>query len=115
VEFVFIYVTAPSAEQAKSIGRTLVEERLAACVNILEGMTSFFWWEGKIDEGHEAVLIAKTRAPLCDAVVDRVRALHGYSCPCVVALPLVGGNPAFLEWIASETGEPSKPGGAAPG
>jgi periplasmic divalent cation tolerance protein len=115
VEFVFIYVTAPSAEQAKSIGRTLVEERLAACVNILEGMTSFFWWEGKIDEAREAVLIAKTRAPLCDAVVDRVRQLHEYSCPCVVALPLVGGNPAFLEWIARETGSPSKPGGAVPG
>jgi periplasmic divalent cation tolerance protein len=114
VEFVFIYVTAPSAAEAKSIGRTLVEERLAACVNILEGMTSLYWWEGRIDEAHEAVLIAKTRAPLCDAVIDRVKELHSYSCPCVVALPLAAGNPAFLEWIASETGRAAEPGRVVP-
>ena len=99
----FIYVTAASAEEARKIGRTLVAERLAACVNILERMTSFYWWEDKIEEGHEAVLVAKTRADLVPRAIARIKALHGYTCPCIVALPVVGGNPDFLRWIQAET------------
>lgn len=102
-DYVLVYVTAASREQAVSLGRALVEDRLAACANIIPAMTSLYWWEGAIQEDSEAVLVAKTRADLADAVVAKVRALHTYSVPCVVCLPIVAGNPAFLDWIGAET------------
>ncbi|HEX7928561.1 MAG TPA: divalent-cation tolerance protein CutA [bacterium] len=99
----WVYMTASSVNEAKRISRALVEERLAACTNILPGMTSFYWWQGKIDEGHETVLIAKTREELVERLTARVKALHSYTIPCVVALPMVGGNPDFLKWIEDVT------------
>lgn len=101
----FVYITAPSAEEALKLGRSLVEERLAACANVLPGMVSVYRWEGKLAEDSEAVLILKTRSDLVEALTERVLALHPYTCPCVAALPIVAGNPAFLEWIGEETGE----------
>ena len=98
-----IYITAGSADEAAKIGRTLVEERHAACANVLAGVRSFYWWEGKLEDSPEAVLIAKTRAAKVDRLVARVKALHSYSCPCVVALPIEAANKAFLDWIAAET------------
>lgn len=98
-----VYITTDGPEEAKSIGRALVEARLAACVNILDPMTSMYWWEGKVEEGRETVLIAKTRADLVAALTDKVIELHSYDCPCVVALPVSAGNPGFLDWIVSET------------
>lgn len=98
-----IYITTNGPEEARAIGRALVEARLAACANILDPMTSIFQWEGKVQEGQETVLIAKTTAALVDALTAKVRELHSYDCPCVVALPIEGGNPAFIEWIAAET------------
>ena len=102
----FVYMTAGSREEARRIGRTLVEERLAACVNILDGMNSLYWWQGAVQDEQETVLIAKTRAGLLERLTERVKALHSYRCPCVVALPIAGGNPAFLQWIADETEGP---------
>lgn len=99
----FVYMTAGSPEAAARIGKALVEARLAACVNILEGMRSMYWWEGRVQEDRETVLIAKTRDTLVEALTEKVRALHEYDCPCVVALPIEGGNRAFLEWIDAET------------
>ena len=99
----WVYMTASSLDEAKRIGRALLVERLAACTNILPGMTSFYWWQGKIDEGQETVLIAKTREELVERLTARVKALHSYSVPCVVALPMIGGNPDFLKWIEDET------------
>lgn len=101
---VFVYVTAPSRDVALSIGRTLVEERLVACVNVLDGLTSLYWWDGKIQQDAEALFVAKTRQDLFPRVVERVRELHPYEVPCVVALPVADGNPAFLDWISAETG-----------
>lgn len=98
-----LYVTASSFEEAKTIARTLVEARIVACANVLPGMTSFFYWEGEAQEEDEVTLILKTRTELVETVKDRVVALHSYSCPCVVALPIAGGNPGFLEWIVAET------------
>lgn len=103
----FVYITTAGMEEARRIGRALVEARLAACVNILDGMSSIYWWEGEIEEGRETVLIAKTRADLVERLTAKVRELHGYDCPCIVALPISGGNPAFLEWIAAETSDAS--------
>jgi periplasmic divalent cation tolerance protein len=98
-----VYVTAADREQALDIGRRLVEERLAACANVLEPMTAVYWWEGRVQQAHEAVLIAKTRTELVDRVVARVRELHSYTCPCVVAWPITGGNADFLKWIRDAT------------
>lgn len=102
----FCYMTAGSREEALRIGRALVEERLAACANLIEGMTSIYRWEGAIQEDAEVVLIAKTRPDLVTRLTERVKALHSYDCPCVIALPVDGGNQAFIDWIAAETSAP---------
>ncbi len=98
-----LYVTAESEEQAREIGRGLVERRLAACANVIPRTTAIFWWEGKVQEDAEAVLLVKTRADLADAVTAAVKELHSYDCPCVLALPVAGGSREFLDWIAEET------------
>lgn len=98
-----VYITASGPEEARRIGRALVAARLAACANVYSGVTSIYWWEGEVQEAAEAVLIAKTRGSLVQALTDKVRELHSYDCPCVVALPLSGGNPTFLDWIEAET------------
>jgi len=98
-----LYVTAASRDEALSLGHALVEARLAACANVLDGMISVYRWQNEIREDREAVLILKTRADLADAATARLRELHSYDCPCVVRLPVEGGNPDFLAWIAAET------------
>jgi Uncharacterized protein involved in tolerance to divalent cations len=100
---IFVYVTCESPEQAEAIGAALVERRLCACVNILPGMRSLYWWKGKLERGDETVLVAKTRDSLLDPLTEAIKALHSYEIPCVVALPILGGNPDFLRWIADET------------
>jgi len=102
-QIVLVYVTTASVEEASAIGRAVVEARLAACANVLGGITSFYWWEGKLQEDGEAVLVLKTRRDLVDGLVARIKELHGYDCPCVVALPVIDGNPDFLDWIIKET------------
>ena len=101
----FAYVTARDREEALRIGRALVEERLAACVNVLDGMQSIYRWEGRVEEASEAVLIVKTDSGRTRAVIDRVKELHSYDCPCVVFWPLAGGNPEYLEWIRRESAD----------
>ncbi len=99
----FIYVTAASRDEALRIGRALVEERLAACANVIEPATSIYWWDGKVQSETEAVLIMKSRAALVEPLTARVKALHSYAVPCVVSLPIEAGNPEYLRWIAAET------------
>jgi len=99
-----IYITAPNGDEARRIGTELVRRRLAACANVLGRIDSVFWWEGAVQEEAEAALILKTRQELVPALVDAVKELHSDSCPCIVALPVVGGNPDFLRWIEEETG-----------
>lgn len=98
-----VYMTAPSRDEAMSIARVVVEERLAACVNVLGDITSVYWWDGKINQEGEVALVAKTRTGQVEALIARVRAIHPYDCPCIVAMPIIEGNPAFLEWIGRET------------
>ncbi len=102
-EHALIYVTAPSREEALTLARALVQERLVACANVLPGITSVFWWEGAVQDEAEHAFLAKTRRDLVPRVVERVKALHSYTCPCVIALPIAEGNPAFLDWIGEET------------
>ena len=103
-----IYVTASSRDEAVKIGRQVVEKRLAACANVLAGTASIYWWEGAVTENEEVSLILKTRTDLVDRLVERVKEIHSYDCPGVVALPITGGNPAFLDWIDAETAETSE-------
>jgi periplasmic divalent cation tolerance protein len=100
----FIYVTAGDVEEARRIGRQVVEEQLAACANILSGMTSIFRWQGKVEEASEALLVLKTTEQKLDSLIARVKSLHSYECPCIEALPVVEGNRDFLEWVVRETG-----------
>jgi periplasmic divalent cation tolerance protein len=99
----FVYVTAGSVAEAERIGRALVEERLAACANILPGMRSIYRWEGKVEEASEAVLVLKTARTTLAALTARVTALHSYELPCVVALPIEAGNADYLAWIERES------------
>ncbi len=103
MRFAFLYVTVGNTDEAAKIARALVDARLAACATIVDGATSIYWWEGKVQEEGEVVLFAKTREDLVEQAIAKVRELHSYSCPCVVALPIARGNPAYLEWIARET------------
>ncbi len=100
---VLIYVTVPSREEARKIADALVGERLAACANILGETTSVYWWEGAVQEDKEVVLILKTEEALVERLTARVKALHSYTVPCVVALPIKAGNPDYLAWIGKET------------
>ena len=99
----WVYMTAGSIEEAKNIGQKLVEQNLVACVNLLENMISIYKWEDKLEEGQEVVMIAKTRKILMPKLIETVNSLHSYDCPCILELPIQGGNPEFLSWIEKET------------
>ncbi len=98
-----VYVTAGSEEEARKLARQVVEERLAACANVYPGITSYYWWEGKLQEDREASLIFKTSAEKVEKLVERVKELHTYSCPCVLAWPVEKGYRAFISWVLEET------------
>ena len=102
-KFCWVYMTAGSVEEAKSIGQILVGQNLAACVNLLENMTSIYNWEDKMEESQEVIMIAKTRKTLMPKLIETVNSLHSYDCPCILELPIQGGNPDFLSWIGSQT------------
>jgi periplasmic divalent cation tolerance protein len=100
---VFVYTTYPSLVEAERIGRTLLERRLAACVNILPGMISHYWWQGAIERGEEVVMIVKTRASLAEGVRAAVKEMHPYTTPAILVLPVEGGEPGYLDWLMKET------------
>ena len=98
----FIYMTAGSKAEAQKIGNALVESKLAACVNILDNMQSIYRWEGTLQQDSEVVLIAKTIDSLVAQLIEKVKSLHSYDCPCIISLPISDGYPPFLDWIQSE-------------
>ena len=101
----WVYMTADSIEEAKNIGQILLEKNLAACVNLLENMISIYKWEDKLEECQEVVMIAKTCKTLMPKLIETVKSHHRYDCPCILELPIQGGNPDFLNWIKSETAD----------
>jgi periplasmic divalent cation tolerance protein len=101
---IVVLVTAPTPERAAELARTLVEERLAACGNVVPGLRSIYRWEGKVQDDAEALLLLKTTRGRFEALRDRVLALHPYQVPEVIALPVEAGSAKYLEWIAAETG-----------
>jgi len=103
MELVFCYMTAKDRGEAERIRDRLISGRLAACVNIIGDMDSCFWWEGRKSIGKEVGLIAKTRKSLLPSIVKQVKDIHSYDMPCIVAMPIIGGNKDFLEWVERET------------
>lgn len=103
MELRLVYITARDRGEAERIGKVLIEEKLAACMNILGNSRSMCFWKGQLKEGEEVVLLAKTRASLVPKFVERVKALHSYECPCIVTLPILEGNPDYLAWVEGET------------
>src|SRR5215813_6950431 len=96
---VFVYTTHPSIVEAERIGRELVQRRLCACVNILPGMVSLYWWQGAIERGEEAVMIIKTRAALAEQVGAAVRLMNSYPTPAILVLPIESVDPNYKEWL----------------
>jgi periplasmic divalent cation tolerance protein len=100
---VFVYTTWPTTVEAEEAGRTLVERRLAACVNILPGMISHYRWEGSVERGEETVMIVKTRASLAGEVEQAVKELHSYDTPAILVMPLESVESRYLGWLLQET------------
>ena len=100
-----VYVTAPSLAEAEGLARLAVTRRLAACANILPGLRSLYWWQGRLEQADEVLLLLKTTAALAGELTRVLAEAHSYDCPCVVVLPIEGGHRAFLDWITAETGE----------
>lgn len=100
---VVILVTAPDAKTGTEIARDLLERRLVACANIIPGIRSLYWWKGQLEESDEVLLLLKARKEDVTAVAKRVRELHPYDVPEVVATEVVGGLEAYLEWVTAET------------
>lgn len=98
-----VYVTAGDVAEARRIGHAAVEARLAACANIIDGMSSIYWWEGRVQEASEAVLLLKTTEDRLAALIARVNELHSYDCPCIEALPVAAGFQPYLDWVTRET------------
>jgi periplasmic divalent cation tolerance protein len=102
MEPIFVYVTCQDREEALRIGKAVVEQRLAACANVVDGMESVYWWQGKLESSKECILIFKSQKASLDALTEAVKKRHSYSLPCVVALPILGGNGDYLSWIDQE-------------
>ena len=99
-----VFVTCPDRSTAESIAGTLVEERLAACGNVVPGVVSIYRWEGSVETDEECLLLLKTRAALLDALSDRLHALHPYDVPELLAVQVDRGAPNYLRWVVEETG-----------
>ncbi len=98
-----IYITTGSLDEARNIGKELVSHRLAACANIIDNINSIYWWDGEIQDDREVILLAKTKESLVPELIEKVKSLHSYECPCIVSLPILDGNKPFLDWVFDET------------
>ena len=101
-EKIVVLATASSAEQADRIARHLIEQRLAACVNILPGVQSVYRWHGAIEQSSETMLVIKSSRPLFDSLVEAIKSVHSYEVPEVIALPIVVGSEAYMNWLQVE-------------
>jgi periplasmic divalent cation tolerance protein len=98
---IFSYIVCKNKSEAKKIGKILLQQRLAACVNIFDNMHSLYWWKGKIEEADEAVLIAKTTKKLFPKLSSKVKSIHSYSIPCILELEVKNGNKEYVLWLRS--------------
>ena len=100
--YIVLFTTASNSEEAHKIAKVLLSQRKAACVNIVSGVSSLFWWQDKLDSAQENLLIIKTKASLLSQIVTLIREIHSYEVPEIIALPIIGGNQDYLEWIDKE-------------
>ena len=102
-EFCFLYSTFPDAASAQTAARAIVERKLAACVNVYPPMTSFYVWQGALEEASEVAVFIKTRRVLVPEAIEALRAAHPYTTPCFLVLPIEGGNSDYLAWARDQT------------
>ena len=100
---VVVFVTAGSVEEGQNIARTLVEERVAACVNIVSPIESVYRWQGKVQDDREVLLIVKTAAEMLENLSRRVKQLHSYEVPEIIAIPIIQGSETYLNWLREST------------
>ena len=101
--YLVVFISAGSKEEAAKIASRLLKEKLAACVNIVKGVDSHFWWQGRLDKAKESLLIIKTRKSLFARLVKKVKSLHSYEVPEIIALPVISGHKPYLDWIDEST------------
>ncbi|MDP2940879.1 MAG: divalent-cation tolerance protein CutA [Candidatus Omnitrophota bacterium] len=94
-----VFITASSKKEARRIAEALVKQKLAACVNIIGGVESLFWWQGKVDRAKEVLLVAKSTKKALPKLIRQAKALHSYTCPEIIALPIIAGEKSYLNWI----------------
>ena len=102
--YTFVYITTSGEKESKYIGKTLVEEKLSACVNIVPSIESIYLWKGEIEEDNESLLIVKTKAYNIDKIIKRVREIHSYETPAILAIPIIEGSKDYLDYLDSELG-----------
>ena len=100
--YTVLFITTANTEEAQRISSMLLNQKKAACVNIVPKVSSLFWWQGKLDSAQESLLIVKTKTSLLNEIVALVREIHSYDIPEIIALPIVGGNQDYLDWIGKE-------------
>ena len=103
-EHIVVLVTASGEEEAERIAKRLLEDRTAACVNIINGVTSLFMWQGRQEEEQESLMVIKSSTPLLSQLIESVKQMHSYEVPEVIALPVIGGNEDYLAWINNGVG-----------
>ena len=102
MEPVLLYITTSNREEAISISRTLVGERFVACANIVDHVTSLYWWQGEIEQNNESIIIAKTLSSHAELAIKKVKEIHSYNCPAIVVLPISNGNQDYINWIRAQ-------------
>lgn len=100
--YALVYITTSGEEESKKIGRTIVEERLAGCVNIISTIESLYWWKREIEEDKESILIAKTKVSNVENIIKRVKEIHSYENPAILAIPIINGSKDYLDYLDSE-------------
>jgi len=100
--YTVLFITASNGEEAHKIAEVLLNQRKVACVNIVPRVSSLFWWQDKLDSAQESLLIIKTKASLLPEIINLVKGVHSYEVPEIIALPIVGGNQDYLEWLDKE-------------
>uniref|UniRef100_A0A7C4EPC6 Divalent-cation tolerance protein CutA n=1 Tax=Thermodesulfovibrio aggregans TaxID=86166 RepID=A0A7C4EPC6_9BACT len=103
MDYMFILITAPDEDEAVKIGKTLVEERLAGCVNIIKGIRSIYFWQGKVEDEPEVLMIVKTKTDLFDELEKRVKSLHSYTVPEIIGIKIDKGSEGYLNWLTEVT------------
>lgn len=100
--YIAILITTSTSEEAHKIAEVLLKQRRAACVNIVPGVSSLFWWQDKLDSAQESLLIVKTKTSQLNELVKLVKEIHSYDVPEIIAVPIIGGNQDYLKWIDKE-------------